>query len=282
MILSIIIPSHQEEATIQNCLRSIIAQTVFQNRSIRAEVIVVANACTDATAERARSLESVAQGLGLGWTVIVDPIGGKTRALNRGDDVARGDFRIYLDADVVCGPTLVEELVSALDSDAPLYASGTVSIPRSKSWFSRCYARFWTRLPFVASDVAGYGLYAVNAAGRQRWADFPDLHSDDKFVRLLFKSSERRRVAATYSWPIPDGILNLVNVRRRWCEGNAQLRGSFPELHSDPYPGTAWQYACLMATTPVSAVVFSIVYAGGALLARGREISNPIQWRRAR
>lgn len=282
MIISIILPAHQEERIIRDCLHAVLDQTVIGRPGIGVEVIVIANGCTDATAERARALEALARARGVGWVVIDDPVGGKARALNRGDRIARGGLRVYLDADVVCAPELLEELVAALDTDAPRYASGTVTIPRSHSWISRCYARFWTRLPFVASDVAGYGLYAVNAAGRRRWREFPDVHSDDKFVRLLFKPSERRRVAARYSWPVPDGIRNLLRVRRRWCECNAQLRGAFPGLHADPYPGTTWQYASAAVTRPVSACVFSIVYAGGALLALGHRRADPIEWRRGR
>lgn len=282
MDISIIIPAHQEEDSIESCLISILDQNFVKNASARVEVIVVANACTDATVERVRGMEDLARTRGVDWVVMDDPVGGKARALNRGDQAARGTIRIYLDADVTCCPTLLEELNDALAGSMPIYASGTVTIPPSKSWFSRCYARFWTRLPFVASDVAGYGLYAVNAAGRRRWVEFPDVHSDDKFVRLLFNPVERRRVDASYSWPVPDGIINLLRVRKRWCQGNAQLRAAFPKLHANPYPGTVWQYVRAATARPVSACVFAIVYAGGALLARSDGQANDIQWRRSR
>jgi glycosyltransferase involved in cell wall biosynthesis len=282
ILISIIIPAHQEAESIQRCLNSVIDQSITKSAPNRIEIIVAANACSDATVEKACEMEDFAFERGVDLKVIDDPIGGKTRALNRGDQIARGEIRIYLDADVVCAPTLLEELVAALKDPVPLYASGTVTIPPSRSWVSRCYARFWTKLPFVASDVAGYGLYAVNMAGRRRWSEFPDVHSDDKFVRLLFKSTERRRVAASYSWPIPDGIWNLLQVRRRWSRGNAQLRAAFPALHSDPYSGSALQYAQAAASRPVSALIFAIVYGGGALLARGDGLSSEISWRRAR
>ena len=282
MLLSIVIPAHNEEGVIRPCLESLIAQDSPAAPEFGVEVIVVANACSDRTAALARELEPLARARGYGWTVIEDCVGGKARALNRGDAMARGGIRVYLDADVVCSPTLLGELATALEGDAPLYASGAITIPPGASWVSRRYGEFWSRLPFVAADVSGCGLYAVNAAGRRRWGAFPKLHSDDKFVRLLFSRAERRRVAARYSWPVPEGLLTLLRVRRRWCEGNAELRHAYPDLRADSGPGTAWQYARLALSRPVSACVFSIIYAGGALLAARHETSTPIQWRRAR
>lgn len=279
MHISVMIPAHQESKTISDCLSSIIHQTLLDDPSIQAEVIVLANACTDATVEKARALEGAARARGLSLTVIDDPVGGKARALNRADEIAGGSIRVYLDADVLCAPELLAELARELATDAPRLASGTVRIPASRSWISRCYARVWSSLPFVASDVAGCGLYAVNAAGRRRWGRFPELHSDDKYVRLQFNAGERRRVAAEYVWSVPDGLPRLLRVRRRWCEGNAELRRAFPELR-DRRSGTARQYLRLIAEAPVSVTVFAAVYLGGALLALGH--GGPVQWRRGR
>lgn len=281
MLISIIIPAHQESETISECLSAIISQTLLQNPSVQAEVVVLANACADDTVEKARSLEGAARTRGLALTVIDDPVGGKSRALNRADGIARGSVRVYLDADVVCAPDLLAELARELDTDAPRFASGTVRIPPSRSWVSRCYARIWSSLPFVTSDVAGCGLYAVNAAGRRRWGRFPELHSDDKFVRLQFAAHERRRVAPEYVWSVPDGLARLIRVRRRWCEGNAELRRLHPELR-DTRAGTARQYLRLIAGAPVSATVFTAVYLGGALLALGHGGGTPVEWRRGR
>ncbi len=59
-------------------------------------------------------------------------------------------------------------------------------IPPARSALTRAYARFWQRLPFNRTVAPGYGLYAVNAAGRARWEAFPAIISDDTFVRLQF------------------------------------------------------------------------------------------------
>jgi hypothetical protein len=95
---------------------------------------------------------------------------------------------------------------------------------------TRVYARLWQRLPFARSVAPGYGLYAVNTAGRARWADFPRIISDDTFVRLQFTPDERVQVPDTYQWPMVEGFAALVRVRRRQDRGVAELNEQFPDL----------------------------------------------------
>ncbi|TNF62457.1 MAG: glycosyltransferase, partial [Rhodobacteraceae bacterium] len=172
-----------------------------------------------------------------GWDlrVIETPRPGKLPALNLGDGAARGDLRVYLDADVTVSPGLVAALVPALDRPGPAYATGTPRIARSPSAVTRAYARFWARLPFVTDGTPGFGCFAMNAAGRAQWQDWPDIIADDMFARLSFAPANRHRVAETYDWPPVDGFANLVRVRRRQDAGVAQLAQSFPALmaHED-------------------------------------------------
>jgi hypothetical protein len=76
----------------------------------------------------------------------------------------------------------------------------------------------------------GYGLFAVNAAGRNRWGAFPDIISDDTFVRLQFMPDERVGVPAPYYWPMIEGFGALTRVRRRQDAGVAQLAERFPGI----------------------------------------------------
>jgi hypothetical protein len=95
---------------------------------------------------------------------------------------------------------------------------------------TRAYARFWQRLPFAQSNAPGYGLFAVNAAGRARWGDFPGIISDDTFVRLQFDPAERLQVAARYDWPMIEGFAALSRVRRRQDAGVAEIDRLYPGL----------------------------------------------------
>lgn len=223
--LSVIIPASNEAEYIAACLTAL-----FGSGPMAAEAIVVANGCRDATADVARTMEPEAQAAG--WRLVVLDLaqGGKPNALNAGDRVAQGDLRVYLDADVIVSKELMAGLVAALAPDQPRYATGTARIPRAQSAVTRAYARFWQRLPFAQSVAPGYGLFAVNVAGRARWGAFPAIISDDTFVRLQFQPAERVQVAAHYKWPMIEGFAALTKVRRRQDAGVAEIDRLYPGL----------------------------------------------------
>lgn len=227
-MLSVILPASNEADYIGACL-----QALFAGHKVPggAEVVVVANGCTDATATIARGYADAAAAAGWGLQVLDLPRGGKIGALNAGDAAARGDLRAYLDADVLVSPALMAELAGVLAAaSGPLYASGTPVVARARSAVTRAYACFWQTLPFVRSVAPGFGLFAVNAAGRARWAAFPPVISDDTFVRIHFRPAERVQIAATYSWPMIEGFRALVRVRRRQDAGVQELLRLRPDL----------------------------------------------------
>jgi glycosyltransferase involved in cell wall biosynthesis len=226
--LSVILPASNEAPLIGACLAAL-AGSDWPAAGGAVEVVVVANGCHDDTAARARSHAPAFAARGWALEVIERAEGGKPGALNAGDAVARGPIRVYLDADVTVSPPLLAALAQALAPARPLYASGTVEIA-AKGATARAYARLWARVPFMAHGVPGCGCFAVNAPGRGRWGAFPEIISDDTFVRLSFAPAERLRVAARYRWPIAEGWAALVRVRRRQDAGVAQIERAYPEL----------------------------------------------------
>lgn len=226
-MLSVIIPASNEEAYIADCLAALLSSDPVPGG---AEVVVVANGCRDQTAMIARSFASQAQAAGWGFQVLDLALGNKPAALTAGDGAANGDARAYLDADVLVSPPLMAQIVLALVSDQPVYATGTAEIPPARSRFTRAYARFWQALPFAQSLAPGFGLFATNAAGRARWGAFPALISDDTFVRLQFMPHERVQCPARYQWPMIEGFAALTRVRRRQDAGVAEIARLFPDL----------------------------------------------------
>ncbi len=226
--LSIIIPANNEEAYLADCLEALMAS---EPADAPVQVLVVANACTDRTVPVAQALEPSARRLGWNLQVLDLPEPGKLNALNVGDDRATGGLRLYLDADVLVSPSLVRQLVEVLSATPEArYASGTPRVSPAKSWVTRAYARFWQQLPFARSEAPGFGAFAVNAAGRARWGRFPDIISDDTYVRLLFTPDERVGVPALYDWPMVEGFSRLVKVRRRQDEGVKEIARLWPDL----------------------------------------------------
>ena len=235
---SILIPAHNEVGYIEACLEALLAS---DPSGAEVEVIVMANGCSDATVAVSRGY--VGRFMAKGWPLTVLDLaqGGKMGALNAGDAAARHDARIYVDADVVVSPALVEELAEVLDVGEARYASGNPQVMAQGGAFTRVYTRFWRNLPFCTDGVPGFGVFAVNAAGRARWGDFPDIISDDTFVRLSFTPAERHRVSADYAWPMIEGMVPLVRVRRRQDIGVAEVQALYPALwgNHDPLPADA-------------------------------------------
>lgn len=263
--LSVIIPASNEAALIGNALSALLSSQIEDSTSeaFVVEIVVVANGCADDTAGVA--LGFVEQARIRNWSLIVLDVhqGGKLNALNVGDENASHDNRVYLDADVLVGPGLLAALADVLDSHEPVYASGMLRIARARSFVTRRYARFWAQLPFVSRGVPGCGLFAVNAAGRARWGQFPDIVSDDTFVRLQFSPPQRLAVPEYFDWPMVEGFRNLVRVRRRQDRGVREVARLYPELRRNDgktRPGLA-KLASLALRDPLGFIVYSSVAA---------------------
>ena len=253
-MLSIIIPAHNEESYLDACLTSVVEQR-FDDPL---ECLIMANACTDRTVDIALSYKSAFAAKGWTLRVLRTRRGGKLPALNCADTLARGDRRVYLDADIVCTPTLMAEIYDVLDTDKALYATGTLVMAPAKTWVTRHYATLWKQLPFMKGNAPGAGVFAVNAAGRKRWGEFPDIISDDTFVRLSFAPEERKQVKASYQWPLVEGFANLVKVRRRQDAGVKELHALHPEIFENEGKD-APDLLGLLLRYPVSFAVYTAV-----------------------
>jgi len=225
--ITIVIPAHNEADYIAPCLRALLDQS---DTAGVMQVIVAANACTDDTVPTCRAFAPEFAARGSGLRVLDLPAPGKTAALNSAEEGLVPGMRVYLDADVICAPDMIAQLREALTTDAPRYATGRLTVAPARSAITRAYGRLWQELPFFKSGAVGAGLFAMNAAGRARWDTFPQIISDDTFVRLSFAPSERIEVPARYHWPMIEGFAGLVKVRRRQDAGVHEIRRLYPEL----------------------------------------------------
>lgn len=278
--LSVIIPASNEAAWIGAALEALIASDLGPAGDPAREIVVVANGCRDDTVGAARAHEAAAAARGWRLSVLDVAEGNKLNALNVGDAAATGPIRLYVDADVRVDPALVAQIHAALDRPAPAYASGRpVSTPPA-SWVTRAYTRVWKRTPFATTGVGGYGVFAVNAAGRARWGTFPRIVADDTFVRLNFTPAERIGVPAPYRLPVPEGFSQLVRLRRRQDYGAREVVRLYPGLgRNDDKPRFGLGRAvAILATDPVGFAVYAAV----ALTARATARRHAGVWARAR
>ena len=230
--IAIIVPSRNEATVIERCLVSLAAQV----GAMHMQVIVCVNGTTDDTATIVRAAALTLPTLDI--TVIEVDIASKTSALNAGDALINdADVWIYLDADLELSPTTVASLCAALASDAPLMAQPTRSIANDTRSWGRIAAWALITLPWVAQDIALGGIFAVNRAGRARWAEFPRVAADDAFAIGQFAAHERRVVAGcSATHPMPPSLRGLFMQQKRWGEGGAALTRS----EFNPPHGSAW------------------------------------------
>jgi hypothetical protein len=220
-MLSVVIPAHNEEAVIGRCLRALVEGA----RTGELEVVVVCNGCSDRTAQVAREFGDPVR-------VVETTMAGKSLALRLGDRSARGFPRFYVDADVVLPLAAVRAVARALEAGEALAAAPRMRVDLSgRPWSVRAYYDVWTRLPYHAGGTIGSGVYALSREGRARFGEFPDLISDDGFVRLHFAPAERMTVmGASFLVTPPETLGGVIAIKTRSQKGLMQLHRAHPEL----------------------------------------------------
>lgn len=261
---SVVIPAHDEAAVIGRCLASFVGDLAPGE----AEVFVVANGCTDRTADVARAFPGV--------TVLELVEASKTAALNAGDEAAEPFPRVFLDADIDVSADTLRHLAKALEGPA-----AAVGAPRAAldlegcSAVVRAFYRVHARLPYMAEAMTGTGVYALSRAGRARFERFPDLTADDLFVQRLFTPPERVVLQDRFIVRVPRTLAALVTVRTRVAAGNRQLAQGRPDDESfrSSAGSTRRALAHLVRTCPRE-LVGAVVYVGVTAVARIRARSR--------
>ena len=270
---SIIIAAHNEASVIESTLRSILANRM--DRTL--QVVVVANGCSDDTAERARAFGPAVE-------VIETPVAGKVQALNLGDRVARFFPRAYLDADIQISDNALQNVADAFTDPGCRVATPTAQhIYKGWNPFLAGYYQLWRSLPYVRNAVMGGGFYAIDRIMRSRFVEFPSITADDKFIHTLATHEERRVVPNCYATvKMPETFHDLLRVKTRWTYGNLELDATRPDLKRNghhQYEGAAgYILARPWLWVHVPAFVFVYLYTQSA--ARRRFAEKVTVWDR--
>jgi glycosyltransferase involved in cell wall biosynthesis len=214
---SIVIAAHNEAAVLGRCLDALLSDAAPGEL----DVTIVANGCTDDTAQVAAAHSGV--------RVLDLPEADKVSAFNAGDAMAKGFPRIYLDADIVLTTGAVRALAAALDR--PGAGRVLAAAPRreldvaGRPLLVRAYFAIHSRLPALHGSLFGRGVVTLSESGRARFDQFPAVIADDLFLDSLFVPDEKLQVddvSARVSTPrrTEDLVRRLIRVRR----GNAALR----------------------------------------------------------
>jgi glycosyltransferase involved in cell wall biosynthesis len=258
-VAAIIIPAHNEEAVVARCLRSLRDDVGADSH----EVILVANGCSDTTAEVARQA----------WPdidVVETDIASKSNALNLGDVRASSFPRFYMDADICLTPRAISIISARMAETGALAAAPAMQMRFVGSpWPVRAYYRVWQELPYIREGMIGVGIYALSEEGRRRFDSFPGIMADDGYVRRLFEAHERLCVRECRSIvTAPSSLWGLIKIKTRSRLGGYELTEKFPELsENEPkdYTGALSQVMRRPALWPAV-----LVYLGVNLIARLR------------
>ena len=117
ILISVIIPAFNCEATIGRCLQSLIDQTLFKNL----EILVIDDGSTDRTCEIVESFAIQNTEIHL----VKQTNSGPAAARNRGLDRARGEFFSFVDSDDYLDIDYFEKMLS--------YADETVAIVNAEA-----------------------------------------------------------------------------------------------------------------------------------------------------
>jgi glycosyltransferase involved in cell wall biosynthesis len=170
--LSIIIPAYNEADRIPRTLRAI--QAFLRSRALDAEVIVVDDGSTDATAQIVREFGATFNALRL---VQNDGNHGKGFSVRHGMLESKGKYALLTDADLSTPIEECEKLVEALESHGAVAAIGSRALDRSligthQPWYRESAGRFFNRLVRLVSGLSfydtqcGFKLFLREAARR--------------------------------------------------------------------------------------------------------------------
>jgi glycosyltransferase involved in cell wall biosynthesis len=156
MKLSFIIPAHNEENYVGNCIASI--QRELQRSSKEAEIMVVNNASTDRTAEVAKKYKDV--------RVVNEPNKGLVYARQKGLKEANGDLLAYLDADCLLNEGWIDAVFAEFEKPSVVALSGPrhyYDMPKFKKLLAD---QGWWFAP-ITYRLVGYMILGGNFVARR-------------------------------------------------------------------------------------------------------------------
>jgi cellulose synthase/poly-beta-1,6-N-acetylglucosamine synthase-like glycosyltransferase len=211
---TLLVPAHDEVAVIGRTLLHL--SRGLPRDDVR--VVVIANACSDATAAKARAVLPQA-------TVIETERAGKCHALNLGYAAADPDAPVIcLDADLDVTAECLAALLRPLRAGEARAACGHMDVATSgASALVRLFYRGWSRNPYFRRGKFG-GLFALSPEAARRVFPLPEVIADDEYIRRSFGAGEIAYVPdCRFFARAPATLASLVRVRRRSLRGARQI-----------------------------------------------------------
>ena len=149
----------------------------------------------------------------------------------------------------------------------------------------RQHYRIWELSAYRTTGHIGSGVYAVSAAGRARWAEFPEVIADDRFVQQRFALDERRTLP-DHSFSVRAPRTFAAQLRRtiRIDAGNRQLPATMQVVAVEPASSRFGQLLRRVAARPSlwpALAVYAYGYAAPRVASRWQlGLGRTIAWNR--
>ena len=226
-LVSIVIPAHNEELTLENCVKSLLKQTYHCY-----EIIIVDDASTDDTLQIARRLADEHRNI---WAYTKE-WGGKAAALNYGIERAHGKIVVSLDADSMFLVNTVEQLVLSFEDPEVAAVGGNVRVAnRSKALNKHQAVEYITGLTLQRRAFAHLGCMqvisgAIGAFRRDKLLAVGGYSTDTvvEDMDLTIELAKRnykivfnpQAIAYTEA---PESISDFLKQRYRWTYGGFEV-----------------------------------------------------------
>ena len=180
---SVIIPAYNEEKWLPDTLNFL--KKAMEAVEANGEIIVVDNNSTDNTAQIAKEN---------GAHVIYEPINQISRARNAGAKIAKGQYLIFLDADTILPPDLLQTALFNLSTGMCCGGGVVVATDKILRSFAQKFVDFWNWLSIKFGLAAGCFIYCLRE-GFEGAGGFSELvyASEEIFLSHSLKSWGRKR-----------------------------------------------------------------------------------------
>ncbi len=146
---SVIIPAYNEEALLANTLK--VLQKGMAEIPLSGEIIVTDNNSTDRTSEIAKAA---------GVRVVFEPVNQISRARNTGAKHAEGRYLVFIDADTLAPPGLLQTALSNLESGKCCGGGANVCTDTPEGLPVRAALAYWNTISTVFRLAAGCFVYS--------------------------------------------------------------------------------------------------------------------------
>lgn len=232
-LVSVLIPAHNEEETLDKVVESVARLTYA-----KLELILINDGSTDQTV---RVMRQLAEKYGAKVPIRIVDIKknqGKANALNEGAKEARGEFLLCLDADCYVDKNALEPMMARFYDNPKVGAVGGKPIVRNRTSLlgrlqlleyvgvidiiKRGQAFVTGHITTVSGVVVAYRKSALADAG---WWNTDAITEDiDITWRLYHHGWQVAYCPLSVAWIlVPERIVDLVHQRRRWARGGFEV-----------------------------------------------------------